>query len=67
MSTDPTRPDLAAQHAAEPVTGAPAGAGPLTADPRTLEILARRRRSPSSGTVDGSCAARCWSPTSPVC
>ncbi len=47
MSTDPTRPDTAAPHGAEPAAGAPAGAGPLTADPRTLEILARRRRSPN--------------------
>jgi len=40
------RPSAAPQHAVGAAPSAPAAAGPLTADPRTLEILARRRRSP---------------------
>ncbi len=37
------RPDPAPQRAADAPPGTPVGAGPLTADPRTLEILAHRR------------------------
>jgi exopolysaccharide biosynthesis polyprenyl glycosylphosphotransferase len=41
------RPSAAPHHAVGSAPSTPAGAGPLTADPRTLEILARRRGTPN--------------------